>query len=229
MFDFDWKPSINTKKRKIENENENEHENDDMPNVTGHAGGSNSYIRSNETDIYFYANIDKKTIIELQKETQRVVDSIVTKARIAEQIGCEVTYPPIKLHISSFGGGIFAAFSYMDFMTQLKIKNPKIIFHTIIEGGSASAATLISVTGDKRYITEYGYMLVHQLASMHWGKYNELQDDMKNSAEFMDRIKQIYITHTTIPKASLNKILKHDLYWNAEKCLEYGLVDEVLK
>jgi ATP-dependent Clp protease protease subunit len=227
MFDFDWKPSImNIKKRKLEVENECD--NDDMPDATGPGDGS-TFIRSNETDIYFYANIDKKSIIQLQKETQKVVDSIALKARVAEQIGCTVTYPPIKLHISSFGGGIFAAFSYMDFMTQLKIRNPKIVFHTIIEGGSASAATLISVTGDKRYITEYGYMLVHQLASTHWGKYHELQDDMKNSVELMDRIKQIYIKHTNIPKASLTKILKHDLYWNAEKCLEYGLVDEILR
>ena len=31
-----------------------------------------------------------------------------------------------------------------------------------------------------------------------------------------------------IPEEELEKILKHDIWWEAEKCLEYGLVDELI-
>ena len=44
----------------------------------------------------------------------------------------------------------------------------------------------------------------------------------------MERIKQIYREHTKIPTKKLNEVLKHDLWWDAETCLKYGLVDEII-
>jgi ATP-dependent protease ClpP protease subunit len=229
---MDWSEPI-SKNRKIKEEDDDDNNqciDEDEDTIYGKNGiNSSQYIRSNGSDIYFYAGIDKKNILNLQKETQKVVDNITSKAIAAEKIGCIVTYPPIKLHINSLGGYIHPAFAFIDFMTQVKLRNPKVVFHTIIEGGSASAATLISVTGDRRFITEYGYMLIHQLAGVHWGKYVELKDDMKNSAELMNRIKKIYTKHSKLTDKELNKILKHDLYWDADKCLDVGLVDEILK
>jgi ATP-dependent protease ClpP protease subunit len=44
----------------------------------------------------------------------------------------------------------------------------------------------------------------------------------------MKKIKKIYSENTKIPKEELDKILKHDIWWEAEKCLEYGLIDEII-
>ena len=41
-------------------------------------------------------------------------------------------------------------------------------------------------------------------------------------------IKDIYDEHTKIPKKKLKEILKHDLWFDAETCLEYGLIDEII-
>lgn len=228
MFTLEWnnyQTNLGKKRKKPDDDDDSEDNHVTSP-TDGHH--HSDFIRTNKTDLYFYTGISKTSICELQKETQKIVDNIVNKAKDAELFGFEVTYPPIKLHIHSPGGVIFSAFSYIDFVTQLKLKNPKIVFHTIIEGGSASAATLISVTGDKRFMTEYAYMLIHQLSSGCWGKYNEIKDDMKNNKELMNRIKSIYEKHSNIPKSDLNKILKHDIYWNAEACLDRGLVDEII-
>jgi ATP-dependent protease ClpP protease subunit len=51
---------------------------------------------------------------------------------------------------------------------------------------------------------------------------------MRNSMEFMRLIRKVYLKHTKIPKGKLNKILKHDLWFDAEKCVKFGMVDEVL-
>ena len=37
----------------------------------------------------------------------------------------------------------------------------------------------------------------------------------------------IFRQGTKIPKRKLNQILKHDLWFDAKKCLEYGLVDDI--
>ena len=137
--------------------------------------------------------------------------------------------PPIKLHINSPGGGIFACFSFIDFMTQMKKKYNWLKFTSIVEGRAASAGTLMSVVCDRREITEYGFMLIHQLSSATWGKYYDIKDDVENLDSLMDKIRTIYRTHTNVPFNELEEILKHDLYWDSKKCLEYGLVDAIIE
>ena len=78
------------------------------------------------------------------------------------------------------------------------IQNSKISVHTIIEGATASAGTLISVVGKKRYIRPNAYMLIHQLSSSCWGKMNEIEDEFKNLQSIMKRIKDIYKENANI-------------------------------
>jgi len=102
---------------------------------------------------------------------------------------------PIYLHINSYGGCIFSAFTAIDFIT-----NSSIPIYTIIEGASASAATLISVCGKKRYMCKNASMLIHQLSSGMIGKMSTLDDQYINLNEMMKKIKDIYLTNTTIKK-----------------------------
>ena len=44
----------------------------------------------------------------------------------------------------------------------------------------------------------------------------------------MNKIKGIYEQYTKIPKKQLDGILKHDLWWDAQTCLNYGLIDEII-
>ena len=71
-------------------------------------------------------------------------------------------------------------------------------------------------------------MLIHQLSTGLWGKYEELVDDFKNASMFMERIQEIYKQRTKIPTKTLKEILKRDLWFDSETCLKYGLVDEIL-
>tara|TARA_E500000178_G_C16807088_1_gene655206 strand:+ start:55 stop:291 length:237 start_codon:yes stop_codon:yes gene_type:complete len=62
---------------------------------------------------------------------------------------------------------------------------------------------------------------------MSWGKMDELEEEMVNLKQLMEHIKKIYASKTKIKKKELNEILKHDLWWDAKKCLECGLVDKI--
>jgi len=128
-----------------------------------------------------------------------------------------------NLHINSYGGSVFAGFSSVDYIIGSKV--PVV---SVIDGCAASAATIMSVVADHRQINKHAYMLIHQLSSGMWGKYQDMKDDMENSDRLMKMIIDIYEEHTKIPKKELNKILKHDLWWDAETCLKYGLVDEII-
>ncbi len=165
--------------------------------------------------IYFNSDVTKKSIFDLCQALNNVaLDNIVT----ATQFNIEPI--PIYLHINSNGGSVFAAFTAID-----NIMNCKVPVYTIIEGASASAATIMSVVGKKRYIRPNSYMLIHELRSGCWGRMSEMEDEMENNKKLMKRIKKIYKTHTTIPHEEMKEILKHDMWWDADKCLEMGLVD----
>jgi ATP-dependent protease ClpP protease subunit len=174
-------------------------------------------ITRSHNHIYFYGGVNKKNCLLLNQKIREATNHLLSHK---DNIFSQNQY--IYLHINSYGGSVFAAFSSIDTI----ISNPIPII-SIIEGGSASAATLISVVCDYRIIMPNSYMLIHQLSSGAWGKYQDLKEDMQNLDELMEKIRNIYQTYTKIRKEDLDEILKHDFWWNSIKCLENNLVDEI--
>jgi len=170
--------------------------------------------------IYFYSEVTRTKILTLNKKLTSLNISLSNQVNTLD---LDVMHAPIRLYINSFGGSVFAGFSAVDY-----IKNSKIPVETIIDGCAASAATMMSVVAQRRYMNEHAFMLIHQLSSACWGTYEEMKDDMKNNDLLMSTIKQIYMEHTKIPKKKLNEILKRDLWWDAKTCLEYGLIDDII-
>ena len=109
------------------------------------------------------------------------------------------------------------------------IKNCTTPVHTYIDGSAASAATLISVVAKKRFIFPNSFMLIHQLSSSMWGNYESMKDEMENLDLIMGKIKKIYKEHTNMNMRQITEILKRDKWFEAEKCLELGLVDEIVE
>jgi len=169
--------------------------------------------------IYFYSEVNRNSILELIlliKEIEEENISMSHRMNIQEI--------PIYLHIQSEGGSIFAVFSAIDTIQECKVP-----VHTIIEGNVASAGSLLSIVGKKRYIRPHSYILIHELSSGFWGKFSEIEDDFMNLKELMVQIKNLYQEYTTIPKKKMDEILKHDIWWNSDICISYGLVDEIWK
>ena len=131
----------------------------------------------------------------------------------------------IYLHICSDGGEIFSALSVID-----TILSSKISIVTVCEGCVASAGVLISLAGNEKIIRKHAYMMIHEIRSGCMGKYSECQDDMKCNDILMNRMK-MYMNErckNKLLKKKLNKVLKHDIIWDADKCLKYGLVDKIV-
>lgn len=206
------KSEIRTQNIIIKNDDNEDEEDDDS------TSSSNKKIIKENNHIYFHSEVNRDAIFELithirKAETENIV--------LAHTLNIDHAIP-IFLHINSFGGSVFDALTAIDV-----IKSCSIPIYTIIEGATASAGTLMSVVGKKRYIRPNAHMLIHQLSSGFWGKMNEIEDDFANNKHLMEKILDIYKKHASIPRKGLNDILKHDLWWDADKCIQYGLVDEI--
>ena len=180
-------------------------------------GGGGNTIRVVENTVYFYGDVTESNALDLNS-TLHAVDR---KLAVSGQF-LDVT-PVIKLHINSYGGSLFAGLATVDTIRGLNAE-----VHSIIDGAAASAATIISCSCAKRSIGKYSKMLIHQLSSGMYGKYNELEDDMENNKHLMDTIKAIYKEHTKVPMKKLSEILKHDLWFDSKTCKDLGLVDEII-
>src|SRR6056300_1583894 len=176
-------------------------------------------ITRENNHIYFHAEVDRGSVFEMIEHLRKCeLDNIVNAHKLClDEI-------PIYLHINSFGGCLFDAMTAID-----AIQSCKVPVYTIIEGATASAGTLISIVGVKRFMRPNAHMLIHQLSSGFWGKMSELTDEFENNTLLMNKIKNLYKDYASIPRKDLAEILKHDLWWDFDKCKKYGLVDEEWK
>lgn len=180
---------------------------------------ANTYITTTFNHIYFNNDISPETVFELNKELRNVDNTI--NIAIATM---KIDRPPIYLHLTTDGGVIYSALSVIDCMNSLV--SP---VYTVIDGFVASAGTLISVNGKKRYMGENAYMLIHELRGGFWGKMTEIDEEYINTKRIMKHIIKIYDDKTKIKKKELEVILKKDIIWDIDECINKGLVDEIYK
>ncbi len=198
----------------INSKNNLEMKNEPLQQMQGEVG----ILQETNNEIYFYAPFNQKSCFELR----RLLDAMNLKM-ITLHNEYKIKPPPIHLHIQSEGGSLYHTLYIMDLIQNLDTD-----VYTYVDGFAASAATLVSVVGKKRFITKNSLMLVHQLSGSDSGKFNELQDQMNNMSVLMNMIVNTYLEHTKIKKEDLIELLKKDLWLNAETCLNYGLVDKII-
>lgn len=173
-------------------------------------------IRVNGPNVYFYASVSKKTMLDLiAKLDEATVNAIKNTTALVQ--------PKVYLYIHSSGGDAFVGLSAM-----AHIQNRPIPVVTIADGFVASAASLILLSVKERYILPNTHILIHQLRTMFWGKYEELLDEVTNSKLLMEAIVHIYKKETTIPHKKLGELLKKEINLSAQQCIKCGLVNDIL-
>jgi ATP-dependent Clp protease protease subunit len=167
-----------------------------------------------KNEIFFYDEINDKTMFELRK------CFIVAK----EWIESEEAAPDedsVVLYINSYGGEYLAGLAGYSF-----IKNfPHPVF-TVIEGGAASAATFLYVAGQKKFMYRDSFILIHQLSKEMTGKFNDMVDDIKSSEKYMVKMKQLYLDNTKISPKVLEELMNRDVWLTFEEAKKFGLVDD---
>jgi len=205
---MDHKVMYNFKKRKRSSEDEELEEKEQADD--------NIYIINNH--LYFSSDITPKSAFTLCKYLR----TLEIKLKIENISMPSSIKPEIYLHITTNGGCIYSAFSIIDCFESLSIP-----VNTVIDSNVSSAGTIISIHGNKRYICNNSYVLIHELRSGCWGKLAYLDDTYKNCLKIQDHINQIYLDKTKITKKYLKEILVKDLELNADECIRLGIADEI--
>ena len=199
-----------------------------VPQFTGkmtecpcHAEIEESYVKVQGSDIYFHCEVCEATVLELNMKLKKLELDLLHKHL---DLGLQNVRPEIRIWIRSDGGDMHSGLSAMDAIGR--VKSCKV--RTIADGVCSSAATFLLLGGRTRHMTKNSYILIHQLnMDGTWGKFEDFKDQMKNLEQFMERFKSIYIEETKIPEDRLKKFLTRDIYMDADRCLEWGVVDSI--
>ena len=184
------KLSFSTDSDDDENENERKHR---QLNIT-----------TKGDTIYFYEDVGTPQILEL-----------ISQIKNLQEILYNTKNPIIHLHLYSYGGDAHLGFSMYDF-----IKSSSVPIYTYVDGMIASAATFIYLGGTKRFMTPNSTVLIHQISTQFWGKYEVLKDECKNMTHLMKLCKNLYAQNTSMKKKQIDDLLKRELFLTFDECTQ---------
>jgi ATP-dependent protease ClpP protease subunit len=127
------------------------------------------------------------------------------------------------LYMTSNGGAVMPALYVSDNISSMHATS-------IVSGYAASAATLITCACDNKYIFPNSQMLVHQLSAIAMGHLREIEAEVETTRKMDETIRNVYLKHTKMTSNILDDLFaNHDRWLDAQQCIEYGLVDDVVE
>lgn len=129
----------------------------------------------------------------------------------------------LEVEINSGGGSVFAG---SEIYTALKSYGGKVI--TKVVGLAASAASVITMAGDKILISPTGQIMIHNASGGFGGDYR----DMEKGAEILKNvnatISNAYRIKTELSNEELLEMMNKETWLTPQQALEKKFVDEIM-
>jgi len=155
------------------------------------------------------------------------VDDTSANLVMAQLIHLESEDPDkdISLYINSPGGSITALLGIYDTMQYIR---PDV--STTCLGWAASAAAVILAAGatGKRYALPHSTVVLHQPSGGAQGQSADIDIQAREILRQRALVNEILARHTGQPVEQIVRDTDRDFILDAERALEYGLVDEIL-
>ncbi len=133
---------------------------------------------------------------------------------------------PIKLYINSFGGDPYSAFALYDYIRSLH----DVKVNTYAIGACMSAASIIFLAGDERYMYKNSVLMLHTVSSMADGKLQELIEEGEECKRIFHQMLDIYEKNSNLTKKEWGKKLRYqNVYIRVEEASKMGLITGVVE
>lgn len=134
---------------------------------------------------------------------------------------------PINMFINSPGGLVTDALAIIDVMKAIEAP-----VNTIVLGKAASCGSLISASGDKRFISENSELMIHEAAITGYLNTRDKKLDVhfQRLSEINKKLAEIYSNASgkSVDEVSAMFSSKDDTYMTADESVKFGLVDTIL-
>ena len=131
---------------------------------------------------------------------------------------------PVTIWLNSPGGDCIAASQIysmlMDYTGSVTVK---------IDGIAASAASVIAMAGTTVLMAPTALMMIHNPMTVAFGDTAEMQKAIDMLDEVKESIINAYEIRTSLSRAKLSHLMDSETWMNANKAIELGFADDVLK
>ena len=131
----------------------------------------------------------------------------------------------IRIYINSPGGVITAGLAIYDTMQCIKCN----VTICVGQADSMAAILLASGTKGKRMAFPNARVMIHQPLGGAEGQASDIQIQAKEMNRAKNLLDDILVYHTGQPIEVIEKDTDRDFFLTAEKALEYGLIDKIIK
>jgi len=160
-------------------------------------------------ELFLYENVSETSVLRLIKEI-KALDYKNKK--------------PIKLWINSPGGSTYAGLALINIIRLVK---SKII--TIINTEACSMASMISISGDERYMVKNGVWMAHDMRGGIWGDYSaKVEYRAEWTKKHYAQLEDIYKKYTKLTNKDLLIARNGELWLQSEECLQKGIIDKII-
>ncbi len=131
---------------------------------------------------------------------------------------------PVTVWINSPGGDCVAAAQIynmlMDYPRDVTVK---------IDGIAASAASVVAMAGTKTLVSPVSMMMIHNPVTAAMGDTEEMRKAIEMLSEVKESIINAYELKTGLSRARLSHLMDAETWMDANKAVELGFADGVLK
>lgn len=159
--------------------------------------------------------------------TGEVNETTIANVNAALMMCASQSSDPITLVISTYGGSCHEMFSLYDTMQYIDCD-----VNTVGIGKIMSAGVLLLAAGKKgsRLVGKHATVMVHPLSSFHGGNIFQLEAETKESSRLQNQMVEALAEETGMSRIKVKKIMGtgHDVYLDAERCVQLGIADKVM-
>lgn len=98
-----------------------------------------------------------------------------------------------------------------------------------VDGIAASAASVIAMAGDKVLMSPVSMLMIHNPMTVAYGSSDEMQKAIEMLSSVKDSIVNAYEIKTGLSRAKLSHLMDSETWMDANKAVELGFADDILK
>lgn len=130
----------------------------------------------------------------------------------------------INVHVNSPGGSAFDGIAIYNALAQHAAE-----VVVTVDGAALSAASIISMAGDRILMAENAMMMIHEAWIFSGGTATELRKDADWLAKLDEQIATTYARRTGRTVADVQDMMSETTWMTAEEAVEAGFADEVIE
>lgn len=134
----------------------------------------------------------------------------------------------IPIIVDSYGGDVYALHAMLSIIESSSKR-----VATICDGKAFSCGAVLLSAGDHgmRFISKYGYVLVHQVSHEYYGKFSDIAVSAEHCSELNTNLLLMLDKNCKKKSGTFEKMLiknnNADLYLDAKTSLQLGIVDHI--